>query len=130
MAKMKQSKGEKPMMKQVGKGMKAKNPMQTLKRIFSYLKPYKGRMAVILICLVLHIACSVGGTFLLGLITESYILPLAYQNGIVTDPAYAERAAVVTLESFGVYLYFGRTDALYVQLFSHLCKFKGFAKCS
>ena len=102
MAKMKKSKGEKPMMKQVGKGMKAKNPMQTLKRIFSYLKPYKGRMAVILICLVLHIACSVGGTFLLGLITESYILPLAYQNGIVTDPAYAERAAVVTLESFGI----------------------------
>ena len=101
MAKMKKNKPEKPMMMKGGKAMRAQNPMATLKRIFSYLKPYKGRIALILSCLLAHVGCSVGGTYLLGLITNEYILPLAYNAGFVTDTAYAARAAEVTIGAFG-----------------------------
>ena len=101
MAKMKKNKPEKPMMMKGGKAMRAQNPMATLKRIFSYLKPYKGRIALILSCLLAHVGCSVGGTYLLGLITNEYILPLAYKAGFVTDASYAARAAEVTVNAFG-----------------------------
>ena len=103
MAKMKKTKGEAPMMKG-GKAMKAQNPMATLKRIFSYLKPYKTRLLFILICLIVHTGCNVGGTYLLGHITDNYILPLAYNAGFITSTSskLIERASVVTMEGFGI----------------------------
>ncbi len=98
MAKMKTDK--KPMMNG-GKAMKAQNPAKTLKRIFGYLKPYAARLVFILLCLVGHTGCSVGGTYLLGHITNEYILPLAYKAGMVHDAIYAARAAEVTMNDFG-----------------------------
>ena len=100
MAKMKKKKPDMPMMKG-GKSMKAQNPAKTLKRIFGYLKPYTARLVFILCCLVGNTACSVGGTYLLGHITNEYILPLAYKAGVVNDVTYAARAAEVTMEAFG-----------------------------
>ena len=100
MAKMNKKKHDMPMMKG-GKAMKAQNPAKTLKRIFSYLKPYTARLVFIIFCLVGNTACSVGGTYLLGHITNEYILPLAYKAGVVNDAIYAARAAEVTMEAFG-----------------------------
>ena len=97
----KMKKADKPMMKG-GKNMKPQNPAKTLGRIFSYLKPYGGRLAFILACLVLHVGCSVGGTYLLGYTTEFYILPLAYKSGVITIAKYAELAQTVTLTDFAV----------------------------
>lgn len=101
MAKMKKNKPETPMMMKKGKGMKAQNPGKTLKRVLAYLKPYKARLAFTAMCLIGHVLCNVGGTYLLGYITDGYILPLAYKAGVITTASYAARAAEVTMADFG-----------------------------
>ncbi len=89
-------------MKQGGKRMRAKSPMKTFKRILSYLKPFKGRLSLSLVCLIFHVLSSVGGTFMLSVAIDSYILPLAYKAGVITNASYAARAAVVELADFGM----------------------------
>ncbi len=85
-----------------GKNMRAKSPMKTFKRILTYLKPYKFRLSLSFVCLILHVLSSVGGTFMLSVAIDSYILPLAYKAGIIQTASYAARAAVVELKDFGM----------------------------
>ncbi|MBD5092549.1 MAG: hypothetical protein HDT36_04120, partial [Clostridiales bacterium] len=44
-----------------GKNFKAKNPMQTFKRILGYLKDYNAKLLVWLICMPFYALCNVGG---------------------------------------------------------------------
>ena len=55
----------------------AGHPMATFKRILSYFAPYKGRVILAGISLVLNVAATVGGTFMLSVIIDDYIGPLA-----------------------------------------------------
>ena len=100
MAKKMKKQAERDMLKG-GKRIVAKSPMKAFKRILSYLKPYRVRLGFALVCLIGHVLCSVGGTFMLSIAIDKYILPLAYQSGAITNAAYAERAAQVTMASFG-----------------------------
>lgn len=84
-----------------GKGLKAKNAGKTFKRILTYLAPYKGRLIIALFCMIANVLANVGGTFMLSVLIDNYVLPLAFKAGVPLDAAiYAERAAVVTIGQF------------------------------
>ena len=83
---------------------RAKNPMQTLKRILGYWKPYKGQLIGALVCMIANVLCNIAGTFMLGaVVVNNYILPLAYQNGVyvTANEEIIARAAEVTMANFG-----------------------------
>ncbi|MDE6060188.1 MAG: ABC transporter ATP-binding protein/permease, partial [Clostridia bacterium] len=50
--------------------------MQTFKRILGYLKDYKAKLVVSLICMLFNVLCNVGGMFMMSVIVDSFILPL------------------------------------------------------
>lgn len=58
-------------------GIKVKSPMKTFKRILGYLKDYKGLLVIALICMFANVVCNVGGTFMMSIILDSFIMPLA-----------------------------------------------------
>ena len=58
-------------------GIKVKSPMKTFKRILGYLKDYKGLLVIALICMLANVVCNVGGTFMMSIILDSFIIPLA-----------------------------------------------------
>ncbi|MDE6302392.1 MAG: ABC transporter ATP-binding protein/permease [Clostridia bacterium] len=65
------------MSRQTSGNFKAKSPMKTFKRILGYLKGYKALLIIALICMVANVGSSVGGTFMLSIVLENFILPLA-----------------------------------------------------
>ena len=67
----------------------AGHPMATFKRILSYFAPYKGRVVLAGISLVLNVAATVGGTFMLSVIIDDYIGPLASGASGVTMVDFA-----------------------------------------
>ncbi|MGI6004093.1 MAG: ABC transporter ATP-binding protein [Christensenellales bacterium] len=56
--------------------VKAKNPLQTMRRIFSYLKSYKPQLALVLLSIVVSALSSVAGTYLLKPLLNEHIIPL------------------------------------------------------
>lgn len=67
-----------------GKAFRAKNPMETFKRILGYLKPYKGLLVVAFICMIANVVCNIAGTFIIGnVIVNNFILPLAHKAGVI-----------------------------------------------
>ena len=67
----------------------AGHPMATFRRILSYFAPYKGRVILAGISLVLNVAATVGGTFMLSVIIDDYIGPLASGASGVTMADFA-----------------------------------------
>ena len=67
----------------------AGHPMATFRRILSYFAPYKGRVILAGISLVLNVAATVGGTFMLSVIIDDYIGPLASGVSGVTMADFA-----------------------------------------
>ena len=66
-----------PPMRMKGDGRKAKNPKQTLARLLSYLKPYKGTMILVVICILLSSLATALSSYSLEPLINKYILPLA-----------------------------------------------------
>lgn len=62
---------------QTSGNFKAKSPAKTFKRILGYLKQYKGLLVIALICMLANVVCNVGGTFMLSIVLNDFILPLA-----------------------------------------------------
>ena len=83
------------------------HPMATFKRILSYFKPYKGRVILAGISLVLNVAATVGGTFMLSVIIDDYIGPLASGSSAVTMGDFAMMTGVMaSLYLIGVLLHY------------------------
>ena len=83
------------------------HPMATFKRILSYFKPYKGRVILAGISLVLNVAATVGGTFMLSVIIDDYIGPLASGSSAVTIGDFAMMTGVMaSLYLIGVLLHY------------------------
>ncbi len=59
-----------------GDGRKAKNPKKTLTRLFSYLKPYRRVMVVVIVCILLSSVAQVLSSKSLEYIVEDYIRPM------------------------------------------------------
>ena len=65
-----------PPMKMQGDGRKAKNPKKTLARLLSFLKPYKARMIIMVVCIILASVIQVVSNKSLEIIIEDYIKPM------------------------------------------------------
>ena len=68
-----------PPMKMQGDGRKAKNPKKTLARLLGFLKPYTGRMIVMVVCIISASVIQVISNNSLGTIIDDYITPMLGQ---------------------------------------------------
>ena len=67
---------------QKGKGFRATNPLKTFKRILTYMKPFKGRLIITLICMLVNVVANIAGTLMIGTAIDSYIVPLVYDEAV------------------------------------------------
>ena len=88
-----------PPIRMKGDGRKAKNPKKTLRRLLSYLKPYRFMMIVVVICILVSALASAVSSYSLQPLIRDYITPLKGQQ----DPDFAP-LIVFLLCLGGVYL--------------------------
>ena len=69
-----------PPMKMSGDGRKAKDPKKTFARLLSYLKPYKGRLIVMVVCIILAACATVASNASLSALIDDYIQPMLSQQ--------------------------------------------------
>ena len=69
-----------PPVKMSGDGRKAKNPKQTFLRLLGYLKPYKGRLIAMVVCIIAATVATVASNASLNLLIEDYIEPMLTQQ--------------------------------------------------
>ena len=67
---------------QKGKGFRATNPLKTFKRILTYMKPFKGRLIITLVCMLVNVVANIAGTLMIGTAIDSYIVPLVYDEAV------------------------------------------------
>ena len=73
-----------PPIRMKGDGRTAKNPKKTLSRLFGYMKPYKGTMIVVVICILLSSFATALSSYSLDPLINNYIQPLTGS----TDPDF------------------------------------------
>ncbi len=49
---------------------------KTIRRVMSYMKPYRVQMIAVLVCIIITAAASVGSSLFLGTLIDDYILPM------------------------------------------------------
>lgn len=69
-----------PPVRMKGDGRKAKNPKLTFTRLLSYMKPYRGRMVAMVLCIILTTLAQVASNGSLSILIEDYIKPMLGQN--------------------------------------------------
>ena len=69
-----------PPIRMKGDGRKAKNPKKTLKRLFSYMKPYRATMALVVVCILLGSLATALSSYSLDPLINNYIAPLTGQE--------------------------------------------------
>ena len=69
-----------PPIRMKGDGRKAKNPKKTLKRLFSYMKPYRATMALVVVCILLGSLATALSSYSLDPLINNYIAPLKGQE--------------------------------------------------
>ena len=69
-----------PPMRMQGDGRKAKNPKKTFTRLLGYLKPYKGRLIAMVVCIIAATCATVASNASLNLLIEDYIKPMLGQE--------------------------------------------------
>ncbi|MBO5952861.1 MAG: ABC transporter ATP-binding protein [Oscillospiraceae bacterium] len=68
-----------------GDGRKAKNPKKTLSRLFSYMKPYRATMVLVVACILLASFATALSSYSLDPLINDYIKPMTGQ----ADPDFA-----------------------------------------
>ena len=74
-----------PPIRMKGDGRKAKNPKKTLARLLSYMKPYRGAMLVVVVCILLSSFATALSSYSLDPLINDYIQPMVGQE----DPDFA-----------------------------------------
>ena len=69
-----------PPVRMRGDGRKAKDPKKTFARLLGYLKPYKGRLIAMVVCIILATCATVASNASLNLLIEDYIEPMLTQE--------------------------------------------------
>ncbi len=69
-----------PPMRMRGDGRKAKNPKQTITRLLSYMKPYRGTLVVVFLCLLLTAFAQAASSKSIEYVIDDYIKPLLGQS--------------------------------------------------
>ena len=75
-----------PPVKFTGDGRKAKNPKQTLGRLFGYMKQYKWRLVGVVACIILATAAQVASNSSLRFLIEDYIKPMLVEHSTDFGP--------------------------------------------
>ena len=70
------SRREVKIMAKAGKGQRLKNPSKVIKRLLSYLKGYRLRFIVVLVCIVMSAAASALSSMFMQTLIDDYIMPL------------------------------------------------------
>jgi len=65
-----------PPIRMRGDGRKAKNPKKTFARLLSYMKPYRGRLIGMVVCIVLATVASVASNKSLSVLIDKIITPM------------------------------------------------------
>ena len=65
-----------PPMRMQGDGRKAKDPKKTLTRLLGYMKPYRGRLIGMVVCIVLATVASVASNKSLSYLIDNIITPM------------------------------------------------------
>ena len=71
-----------------GDGRKAKDPKKTMLRLLSYLKPYKGTMLLVVVCILVSSLATALSSYSLEPLINDYIGPLVGQE----NPTYTKLA--------------------------------------
>ena len=69
-----------PPIRMKGDGRKAKDPKKTLLRLLSYMKPYRGRMVLVVLCILLGSLATALSSYSLDPLINNYIKPLTGQE--------------------------------------------------
>ena len=69
-----------PPIRMKGDGRKAKDPKKTLLRLIGYMKPYRGRMALVVLCILLGSLATALSSYSLDPLINNYISPLIGQE--------------------------------------------------
>ncbi len=94
------------------KRFKAKSPTATFKRILSYLGDYKPQLFVSVFCIIANVLCNIGGTFMISIITNNFILPLSGYNPEKYPVELAQLGSLSGWSAFGAII--GVMAAIYV----------------
>ena len=69
-----------PPIRMKGDGRKAKNPKQTILRLLSYMKPYRGTMILVILCILIGSLATALSSYSLDPLINNYIVPLTGQE--------------------------------------------------
>ena len=69
-----------PPIKMKGDGRKAKDPKKTLLRLLGFMKPYRGTMALVVVCILVSSLATALSSYSLEPLIEDYIKPLTGQE--------------------------------------------------
>ncbi|HEY8500938.1 MAG TPA: ABC transporter ATP-binding protein, partial [Clostridia bacterium] len=111
--------------------MKPKNAFKTIKRVISYMKPYRAHLILVIACVLISVASNIAATYFLKPLFNRYIIPFIGQQ----DPDLSEFIRMIlvmgVIYMIGVAATFGynrlmvtvTTGTLYrirTELFSHM----------
>ncbi len=88
-----------PPVRMRGDGRKAKNPKQTFARLLSYMKPYRSRLIIMVVCIILSTVAQVASNGSLSSLIEDYIKPMLKE----TSPDFAPLIGFLFVMA-GIYL--------------------------
>ncbi len=83
------------------KRFRARSPLGTFKRILGYLKGYKIQLLFAIICIVANVLCNIGGTFMMSIVINNYILPLSKFDPIRYPIELAKLGGLTGIDAFG-----------------------------
>ena len=69
-----------PPVRMRGDGRKAKDPKKTFARLFGYMKPYRGRLIAMVVCIILTTLAQVASNGSLSILIEDYVKPMLGQK--------------------------------------------------
>ncbi len=69
-----------PPVRMRGDGRKAKNPKKTFGRLLGYMKPYRGRLIAMVVCIILTTLAQVASNGSLSILIEDYVKPMLGQE--------------------------------------------------
>ena len=122
-----------PPIRMKGDGRKAKDPKKTLARLFSYMKPYRATLILVVICILLASLASALSSYSLEPLIEDYIQPMTGMKNpdfapLITFLIFMAVVYVIGILSSFLYTYLmvkvgqGTQKKIRDEMFAHMQK--------
>lgn len=79
-----------------------KMDFKTMKRLFSYMKPYKGTLIIVLVCIIVSSVAGAASAMFLQALIDSYIAPLLMSSNPVFTQLLKELCLIAGIYALGV----------------------------